>query len=166
MPQLLTARDARQSIEELLSTSLPRFEGDLRELQKNLEAAPPQPRTAGPTPRPAPTTAVNPNYAIISGQQKYTDLRVPVLAIYASPHNPGPPVSNDPTALAAFEARDKTRVDAIAQAFEKGAPSARVILLPRANHYLFQSNEADVLREIHAFIDSLPMNAEDGAAAR
>jgi len=28
--------------------------------------------------------------------------------------------------------------------------------LPHASHYVFQSNEADVLREMNAFIGSLP----------
>jgi hypothetical protein len=35
-------------------------------------------------------------------------------------------------------------------------PSARVVRLPHANHYVFRSNEADVLREMNAFFASLP----------
>jgi len=158
LPQVLTARDARQLIDELLTTALPRFEGDLRERQKDLSATPPQPpqpRTAAAT-SPPPAPPFRPNYAVITGQQKYTDIRVPVLAIYASPHNPSPPVSNDSAVLAAFEARDKTRVDAIAKAFEIGVPSARVVRLPHADHFVFLSNQADVLREMNAFIASLP----------
>jgi len=31
-----------------------------------------------------------------------------------------------------------------------------VVTIPHANHYVFRSNEADVLREIRAFIDGLP----------
>jgi len=34
-------------------------------------------------------------------------------------------------------------------------PQAKVVKLPHANHYVFQSNEADVLREIDAFIAGL-----------
>jgi hypothetical protein len=30
------------------------------------------------------------------------------------------------------------------------------VRLPRANHYVFLSNEADVLREMNAFLASLP----------
>jgi len=40
----------------------------------------------------------------------------------------------------------------MAKAFEKGLPSARVIWLAHADHYVFRSNEADVLREMNAFI--------------
>jgi hypothetical protein len=35
-------------------------------------------------------------------------------------------------------------------------PAARVIDLPNANHYVFRSNEADVLREVNPFITPLP----------
>jgi hypothetical protein len=43
-----------------------------------------------------------------------------------------------------------------AKAFETGLPSARVVRLYDASHYVFRSNEADVLREMEAFIASLP----------
>ena len=33
--------------------------------------------------------------------------------------------------------------------------NARIVRLPDANHYVFLSNEADVLREMNAFIDQL-----------
>ncbi len=35
-------------------------------------------------------------------------------------------------------------------------PSARVVRLLHANRYVFFSNEADVLREINAFLGNLP----------
>jgi len=35
-------------------------------------------------------------------------------------------------------------------------PSARVVRLPRANHFVFLSNEDDVLREMNAFLSNLP----------
>jgi hypothetical protein len=40
-------------------------------------------------------------------------------------------------------------------AFERGLPSARVVRIPNADHYVFQSNEAEVLREMNAFIAGL-----------
>jgi len=42
-----------------------------------------------------------------------------------------------------------------AKAFENGLPTAHVVRIPRANHYVLQSNEADVLREMDAFIGGL-----------
>jgi hypothetical protein len=40
-------------------------------------------------------------------------------------------------------------------AFETGVPSARVVTLPNANHFIFRANEAAVLREMNLFISTL-----------
>ena len=42
------------------------------------------------------------------------------------------------------------------KAFENGLPSAYVVRLPHANHYVFVSNEADVLRDMNTFVSNLP----------
>ena len=60
-----------------------------------------------------------------------------------------------PWGLQAFEASDTKIVEAQAKAFETGVPSARVIRLPYANHAIYMSNEADVLRVVRAFIKGL-----------
>jgi non-heme chloroperoxidase len=90
--------------------------------------------------------------AIIESLQKYTDIRVPVLAICAIPHERGPFAYNNSAERAVAEAMDADVNEAQAKAFESGVPSARVVRLPHANHYVFLSNEADVLREIRAFL--------------
>jgi non-heme chloroperoxidase len=41
------------------------------------------------------------------------------------------------------------------KSIEDGVPSARVVRLPGAHHYLFLSNEAEVLREMRAFLGRL-----------
>jgi hypothetical protein len=87
--------------------------------------------------------------------QKYMVIPAPVLAIYAVPHATGQPFKDD-AARAAAEAKDEATTGAQAKAFESGVPSARVVRLRHANHYVFFSNEADVLREISAFVGSLP----------
>ncbi len=43
----------------------------------------------------------------------------------------------------------------VVDGFERGLPAARVVRIPHANHYIFQSNEAAVLREINAFVRSI-----------
>jgi pimeloyl-ACP methyl ester carboxylesterase len=96
--------------------------------------------------------------AIVLGEQKYTDIRVPVLAIYANPHDPSPyafDIFNTPAERAVAEAIPTAETEEQAEAFESGAPSARVVILPHANHYVFLSNEADVLREMRAFLAGL-----------
>jgi alpha-beta hydrolase superfamily lysophospholipase len=92
---------------------------------------------------------------IQAGEQKYTDIRVPVLAIFADPEDDGPYMNNDPTARAAVEASDMAVAEAQAKAFENGIPTARVVRLAHANHHIFISNEADVLREMQAFLSGL-----------
>lgn len=42
-----------------------------------------------------------------------------------------------------------------AKAVEEGVPTARVVKLPGAHHYVYLSNEADVLREMRAFLSRL-----------
>lgn len=91
----------------------------------------------------------------MKGMQKYTDIRVPVLAIYAVPHENGQRFKDD-AARAAADARDEADTGAQATAFAKGIPSARVVRLPHANHFVFLSNEADVLLEMNAFLAGLP----------
>jgi non-heme chloroperoxidase len=141
--------DTRVQELELLQTSLPQFEKDLKEDQKMFEFLPPLPPQNRQPPSPA--------TAIRSGEQKYTEIHVPILAIVAIPHNFGPNYLKDnPTARAAAVANDLERAGAQATALEKGLPTARVVRLPNADHYVFRSNEADVLREMNAFIASLP----------
>lgn len=140
-------QDPRHLIEELLATTLPGFERDLKEMLKNL----PEAGAAQPTPAQVPPIT----RAILRGKQKYTDIRVPVLAIYAVPHATGQPFKDD-SARAAADARDEATTGAQAKTFESGVPSARVVRLAHANHFVFLSNEADVLREVNAFLANLP----------
>ena len=81
---------------------------------------------------------------------------MPVLAIYADPHSFGPLYRNDPDKLAALVADDKATVSAQADAFQAGVPSAQVIRIPNADHFIFRSNEAEVIRDMNAFIAKLP----------
>ena len=143
-----TPQELTQLIKELLGTDLPRFEQQLRELQAHFAAA-----LTPQTPlRPFPPVAL----AIFAGRQKYTEIHAPVLAIYALPHKVPAAIANDSVRRAAAEVMDLATMGAQANAFEKGVTSARVVRLPHASHYVFRSHEIEVLREIRAFIASLP----------
>lgn len=145
-----TLQQPASLIKELLETDLPALEKDLRRLQETATSKAPVP--ADPQPSMPPLVQ-----AVLAGMQKYTDIRVPVLAIFALPHDFGPTfLKDDPAARAVAEAKDLANTGAQAKAFEDGIPSARVVRLAHANHYVFQSNEADVLREIEAFVAKLP----------
>jgi pimeloyl-ACP methyl ester carboxylesterase len=98
--------------------------------------------------------------AIIAGFRKFTNIPGAVLAIYAvSPDlPPWLQENNDPAVRAAARASiadGAVLVEKQAKAFEDGVPNARVIRLPHAQHYIFLSNEADVLREMRAFLATL-----------
>jgi len=94
--------------------------------------------------------------SMIGGEQKYREIPVPILAIFAVPHTAPPAIKNDPAAVAAFEARDEAAAGGQADRFGAALPSARVVRVRHADHYLFLSNEVDVLREMNAFLSSLP----------
>lgn len=93
--------------------------------------------------------------AIMAGEQRYTDIRVPTLAIYAIPVNYGVVVKAGSPQAAVIDAAQAANAKQ-ADAFEKGVPSARVVRIPNASHYIFLSNQAESLREINQFIGSLP----------
>jgi pimeloyl-ACP methyl ester carboxylesterase len=96
-----------------------------------------------PIPEP-PTQQLPPIIAAIqNGMQRYTEIPPPILAIYALPHAGIP----DPTL--------DVKGEAIAKAFEAALPNARVVRIPQANHFVFMSHEADVLREMEAFLGTL-----------
>ena len=131
-------QDTRPLIQELLETGLPRLERVLREWRNQLEATPAALLAALAQAAPHIPPAVS---AIHAGRQRYTHIPVPILAIYALPPAPGDlPVGTE----------------AQAKAFEAGVPSARVVRLPHARHEVFSSNEEDVLRQMNAFIATLP----------
>jgi pimeloyl-ACP methyl ester carboxylesterase len=142
-------QEARKVIQELLQDSLPAFERDLRTREKELASVPPLPLGAAPPPRP-PFQDV----AIMAGAQKYTNIPVPILAIFALPHMPPEALRNSPAALVEFHAQEEDSIGKQAKAFESGLPSARVVRIPNADHYVFISNDVDVIRELNRFIKS------------
>lgn len=97
---------------------------------------------------------------LLTGAKKYTAIPVPALVIFANPHSQGIWVDENrdrsvqtaaktySTALGALTERQEKSV-------ENGLPTARVITLKGANHYVFLSNEAEVLNDLRAFVAGL-----------
>ena len=149
-------RDKRPLMQELLD-SLSGFEKVLKEHLKDIDALS-NPDATGPQLSTGGADSKVPGWAaaqaIAAGERKYSQIPVPVLAIFALPHDFG---TDDSQAAAAAEARDIASITGPqARAFEVAFPSARVVRLPHASHYVFQSNETDVIREINAFVRALP----------
>jgi hypothetical protein len=108
--------------------------------------------------------------AIGQGQifrRDYSNIRVPVLAL-----NRGfAPDATTDDVLKAFHYAPKTDADRAAidrfmaasavvfgrwtDKLKRGAPNVRLVYYPNAGHYVYMTNEADVLREIHAFVAGL-----------
>lgn len=95
--------------------------------------------------------------AIHLGAEKYSRISLPALAIFACPHNFDfdPALRNDPATKAAVTANDAVVTQRQADAFAAGVPTARVVRIANADHYVFRSNEADVEREMDAFLATL-----------
>jgi pimeloyl-ACP methyl ester carboxylesterase len=151
----LSAKTRQELVAELLDSGLPQLERDLREWKRNLAAVPNQ--TA--TPPPAQGDAIM--RLLDAGAQKYTSIRGPVLAIYAAPHEV-PEAMRDSAARARFDSTQLAVGLPQIRAFERGVPSARVVTIPHANHYVFRSNEevgdeiADPSRPKRAGVDRTP----------
>jgi non-heme chloroperoxidase len=98
--------------------------------------------------------------SIMTHQKKYADIPVPALIIFANPHSLGTWVDNnsDPSVRASAKAYSAALEPLTAKqekAVQEGVPTAHVITVPNAHHYVFLSNETEVLREMRAFLASL-----------
>jgi non-heme chloroperoxidase len=146
----LTTRERKALVKDLLESSLPRVQKDLQLSQQHLETVP------DTTPAPPDLPEVRIGLAVQRGMQKFSGVKCPTLAIFAVPHDLGPQPGLDAAARAAAAADELDRTSAQVNAFEAGNPGARVVRLPNANHLIFRSNEADVLREMKTFVAKLP----------
>ncbi len=154
--QMLLADNRQLSsalIDELMATDLPRVRRDLRTVKRALQSE------RGPTSAVAPLLSPT-EKATLLGFEEFTSVRVPILAIFADPHtNPRPPNAPRRTSaqVAADDARDKENVEAAISVVERDSPGAHIVRLPHANHYVFLSNEDEVLKDVHGFIQALPL---------
>lgn len=95
---------------------------------------------------------------MFSGRQKFSSVTAPALAIFGVWNDPGQADLNDPEQRAnadAYSAVQKARVGRRVDYFKQVAPSARVVVIERTDHYLFVMHEGEVLRQIRAFVAGL-----------
>lgn len=143
-------KEQKAQVEHLLKVSLPRYQKLLEQEEKRLQSVPDN------APGPPNTPQVKINAAILKGFEIFGGVHCPVLAIFADPHTLPPNATDEPAKHAAALAEDKARVSEQADAFQAGNPSATVIRIPNASHFIFRSDEAEVLRAIDAFVAGLP----------
>lgn len=96
---------------------------------------------------------------IMTSSKKYASVPVPALAIFAIPNVPETWMTKSAnpaihSAADTYFARLDLLKEKQAKAFEDGVPGARVVRV-RGTHYIFLSNESDVLREMRSFLSNL-----------
>jgi len=62
---------------------------------------------------------------------------------------------NDPNRRAERLAADTARCTAQADAFQHGVPGARVVRIANADHYVYRSNQQQVIDEMKKFLSTL-----------
>lgn len=134
--------DEQEKLREL-EAAVGRFEKILHQNNEEVSTMPPLP------PRSPIQAALN------FGVERYTAIPVPVLAIFACPHDWDRFFPNDPERKAARLSADTARCSAQAEAFSHGVTSAKVVLIAHADHYIYRTNEAQVIDEIKRFLDTL-----------
>jgi len=130
-----------------LIANLERVEKEVKQQQQDTKDLPPTPVSPRMTPD---------LFAIMEGRERFTTIHAPALVIFATDPSPVPgddPQSHAQAVRQALIMRNKKSQIA---AFERQVPSAHMVLIPHATHYIFQSNEVDVLREMNNFIATLP----------
>lgn len=97
---------------------------------------------------------------LIATPSKYSTIPVPALFIFANPHSQGAWIdhSTDPSvrsAAKAYSAPMESLVTKQENAIKSELPKARIVAIPNAHHFVYLSNEAEVLREVRSFLSSL-----------
>lgn len=161
-PLWLKPQDGVAAVDALLNSDLPQLREDLLAARTAMRKLPPAPIPPAPTPPQgaAQSPQFKINAAIFGGVEKFGALKVPVLAIFASPHAPPPNVPS-PAMLEYFNTVDKIGNAGLIERYRAGNPAAHVVVIPNALHAVYKSNPDEVAREIEAFSARLP---EGGSA--
>ncbi|WP_446744475.1 alpha/beta fold hydrolase [Silvibacterium acidisoli] len=150
-----TPQEKKRLIHEMLNTDLPAYGESLKQMSAALETVPDQNPPSAETLQ---SRMFQATQAVHDGAQIYTKITCPLLAIF---NEPSPPiVETDSDA----KAKDKAARFAVnlkglreqEDAFRALGQNAHVILIKDANHYIFRSNEAEVIHDIDTFIATLP----------
>ena len=146
----LSPRAGKSAVDAFLA-ELPDFEKELREYSHALAQAPePSPDALAKQQADRDTPEGRAERAILDSEQRYADIRCPVLVLFAYPHALAPGLA--PEVQAAREHEDMTFVDQRLILF-RALPNAKIVLYPHATHAVQDSRRAEVLAEIRAFAD-------------
>ena len=124
----------------------------LRGISSSRRVTPLQIRSSTPT-----TASAELHRARCHTHARFPPSLVPVLAIFACPHSFDfdRMLENNPALKARVVEEDTFTTTRQADAFTSGVPSSHVVRIANADHYVFRSNEADVIKEMDAFLSTL-----------
>lgn len=143
-------RESKRLAQELLKSDLPQLTKSLGDLQQEMDASP----DPGSTPPPEPDSLhARISRAILAQGQKFTQMRCPLLAIYAVAR---PPAANSQDTTPKLDELHRLQQQRQAEALARDVTSAQIVFIPNANHFVFTSNEEEVLHAIHEFLAKLP----------
>jgi pimeloyl-ACP methyl ester carboxylesterase len=144
--------DAFEAGEPLSATVLGQIRDSAAALAKSAGRMADNVAMAGGREDPAPPPV---GLAVLFGEEKFTTVHAPMLAIMACPHAFAPLAQINAKAAAILTAKDRARCTEQIQFLKAHVPSAQIVVLPNADHYIYHSNEADVVRAMHTFLAKL-----------
>ncbi len=93
--------------------------------------------------------------AVIFGEQRFTAVRSPFLAVMACPHDFSGLARQNLRAAAALKERDEARCRAQIASLKAHYPSGQVVVIPNADHQIVRTREADVVRAMQAYLSAV-----------
>ena len=94
------------------------------------------------------------NQAVMLGEERFSNIDTPSLAIFSYPNAPIAGVTHDPRKLSVYKAAETGRKEPQIAAF-RNQPHAKVVVIPNGTHYIFLSHEAEIISLIKEFVDGL-----------
>lgn len=94
------------------------------------------------------------NQAVMLGEERFSSIDTAALAIFSYPNAPIAGITHDPGKLSAYKAAETGRKEPQIAAF-RSQRHARVVVIPNGMHYIFLSDEAEIIDLIGRFVDGL-----------
>ena len=150
LARLISAQpsEARRIIAKLRA-DLPRLQRGLKWYEAAIEGAPDNPATTQTSEEQAIQAA------IVRGARVHHGIGLPILSIAADPPACEPSCASAASLAYAAETAAQTRD------FAQANPSAVVVRLPHASHFIWKSNPEDVVRAVDGFLAGLPSSGDN-----
>ncbi len=99
----------------------------------------------------------SPNRVAELEMERFNSVETRALVVIPSPEGLNRGVTRDPVKLAAYKAQEVSRKQGQLEIWRK-QKRAQIVVIPNAMHYVFLSNEAEVISLITGFVDQLPFS--------